>query len=122
MTKISTLYEPDQDLLNSLTYKVVEWCITRFCLQEKVERVTIDISGLKIEDWWGDCIEDDENEACYIININPRQSLRDFVATIVHEMVHVKQWATGQCQGEGEREANRLQYELTDIMWKENVV
>ena len=122
MTKISILHEPDQDLLNSVTHKVIEWCINHFCIQEMVERVTIDISGLQIEDWWGDCEEDDKNEACYVININPRQSLRDFVATVVHEMVHVKQWVTGEYQGEGELEANQLQYKLTDKMWKENVI
>ena len=62
------------------------------------------------------------DEGGYDIEINFNQSLRDFVATIVHEMVHVKQYATGKWKGTGEREASNLQYKLTDKLWKENIL
>jgi len=37
-------------------------------------------------------------------------------------MVHVMQWETGKWSGEGEREANKLQYKLTDKLWKEGIL
>jgi len=68
----------------------------------------------------GTCVDNDEGG--YNIEINVNQSLRDFVATIVHEMVHVKQYVTGKWKGTGEQEASNPQYKLTDKLWKENIL
>ena len=46
------------------------------------------------------------------------QSLRDFIATIMHEMIHIKQWELDDWEDDGEKEAELLQYELTDEYWK----
>ena len=54
----------------------------------------------------------------YNIDIATDQSLRDFIATLMHEMVHVLQWERGSWKGEGEREATQLQYELADDFWR----
>ena len=120
MTRIRIITEPHQDLLESITYDVTEWCINYFNLQKKVKKITVDISGIALDDAWGECGEDDK-DGHYLIDVSPLQSTRDFVATLVHEIVHVKQWATGKWVGEGEREANQLQYALTDKVWKEGV-
>jgi hypothetical protein len=37
-------------------------------------------------------------------------------------MVHVKQWEKNRWNGDGEAEAERLQYKLTDKMWKEGIL
>ena len=58
----------------------------------------------------------------YIIHIARDQTLRDWVATLVHEMIHVNQWETGEWTGDGEKEAERLQYEITDLLWKKGVI
>ena len=46
--------------------------------------------------------------------------IRDTVATVIHEMLHVKQWIHESKRDEeddGEAEANSLQYKLADLMW-----
>ena len=56
------------------------------------------------------------------IVIGKDQSLRDFGATIVHEMVHAKQHFTGEWSGSGELEAKRLQYKIIDEIWKKGLI
>ena len=46
------------------------------------------------------------------------QSLRDFVATLMHEMVHVNQYVTGEWEGD-EAEASSREYDLADAFWKD---
>lgn len=52
----------------------------------------------------------------YVIDIMTNQSKRDLVATIMHEMVHVMQWETNIWSGDGEKQAEKMQYKLTDEM------
>ena len=47
------------------------------------------------------------------------QYLRDFVATLMHELVHVLQWERDEWEDDGEKEAEDKQYELADEFWKE---
>ena len=94
-----------------------EWCILHFGLDD----VAINFRLEKYKDCWGYCVEGNK-EHSYNIKIATDQILRDFVATIVHEMVHVMQWETGKWIGEGEREASKLQYKLTDKLWKEGIL
>ena len=101
-----------------MTRSVVSWCINHFNLD--VHNTDINVELKVITDCYGTCIDNDDGG--YDITISINQSLRDFVATIVHEMVHVKQYITGEWQGEGEREASKLQYKLTDKLWKEGIL
>ena len=96
--------------------KTIEWCMESFSLD-----VAINIKLEKHKDCWGYCLEASDGHP-YTIMIATNQSIRDFVATIVHEMIHVMQWETGVWKGSGEREANRLQFKLTDKIWKENII
>ena len=50
------------------------------------------------------------------------QGLRDFIATVVHEMVHIRQWENKKWAGTGEAEANRLQYKLADKVWDDGII
>jgi len=52
----------------------------------------------------------------YIIDISTNQTERDLIATIMHEMVHILQWETNTWSGDGEKQAERMQYKLTDEM------
>ena len=101
-----------------MTRIVVSWCINHFNLD--VHTTNIDVTLEEKTDCFGTCVDNDEGG--YDIEISINQPLRDFVATIVHEMVHVKQYATGKWKGTGEREASNLQYKLTDKLWKENLL
>ncbi len=65
---------------------------------------------------WGEAEQICEGE--YRIKVCTNQSLRDFVATVMHELVHVQQWETGVWKGDGEKEAEKRQYKLADEYWK----
>tara|TARA_Y100000310_G_scaffold67346_1_gene62662 strand:+ start:486 stop:830 length:345 start_codon:yes stop_codon:yes gene_type:complete len=101
-----------------IALETAEWCIDHFRLGDVAINFRLDE---KYKDCWGYCVEGNK-EHSYNIKIVTDQILRDFVATIVHEMIHVNQWETGKWKGEGEREANKLQYKLTDKLWKEGII
>ena len=100
-----------------IAVKVAEWCVEHFDIEPK--RVDIQVNHA-YKDCWGACDEVSRGE--YSITVVARQSLRDFIATVAHEMVHVKQWETGRWSGDGEKEAERLQYKLADKIWEEDVI
>jgi len=101
-----------------MTRLVVSWCINHFNLD--VHTTNIDVTLDDITDCFGTCVDTDEGG--YDITISINQSLRNFVATITHEMIHVKQYVTGEWQGDGEKECEELQYVLADKIWKENIL
>ncbi len=102
-----------------MTHSVVDWCINHFNLDVHETDINVKLF-YEIKDYNGTCVDNDAGG--YDITISLNQSLRDIVATIVHEMVHLKQYVTGEWQGNGEDECEQLQYELTDKLWKENVI
>jgi hypothetical protein len=113
-TKLTTPYR-DQRII---ALKVIDWCLEEFEIYAYIKLKLGDYSDFKC---WGVCTKgDNDNE--YVVEVAKNQTLRDFVATVVHEMVHVKQWETDTWKGEGEAEANSLQYKLTDKLWKENLL
>jgi hypothetical protein len=108
--------------LGYVTEHAVHWCINHFGIEPSRINVSIknSIQGKRMG-CWGTCNEGDRKHT-YDIEVVAAQPLRDFIATIVHEMVHVKQWEKGKWSGNGEREAEKLQYKLTDKMWKEGEI
>ncbi len=98
--------------------RVAEWCVKRLNL----EGVTINISIQRDVDWWGECGPQTE-ERHYEVMVCGIQPLRDFVATVIHEMIHVAQWEKNEWyETDGEKECEDLQYKLTDELWKENIL
>ena len=96
--------------------RVVDYCFDYFQLED----VNVDIelySNYKFLKCWGD--SEQISDTRYRIRICTDQSLRDFVATVCHEMVHVNQWVTNKWRGDGEKEAERLQYRMANKFWKE---
>ena len=71
---------------------------------------------------WGMSWPCERKQNVYHVSVSIDQSMRDFVATLIHEMVHVKQWVTDKYMGDGENEAVRIQYELADKLWKDGVI
>ena len=108
-------YQHERDM----TRIVISWCINQFNLDVHTTSINVLLKP-RFTDCYGTCVDNDDGG--YDIEISFNQSLRDFVATIVHEMVHVKQYVTGKWKGTGEREASNLQYKLTDKLWKENIL
>jgi len=95
--------------------KTVAWCLIHF----KIDDVDICMKIAR-DEAWGYCEEHGDNK--FTIAVDPEQTLRDFVATIVHEMVHLNQCVTGEYRGTGEAEAKYLQYRLTDKLWNDGAL
>jgi hypothetical protein len=111
--------------------RVVKWCLEYFHLEWYGLDINLEICKYKTYKCWGTCVEGDiceivadgtEVPHSFNITIANDQSIRDFVATITHEMVHVKQYVTGKWRGDGEKECERLQYKLADKLWKEGIL
>ncbi len=84
------------------------------------ENITITTNARQYKDieCYGQCYEWDQGGVDYVIDIAVDQSVRDMLATVFHECVHLWQWERGTWKGEGEREATQLQYELADEYWR----
>ena len=107
----------------------IRWFLNRYNMQlhefeGEYENIYITINARQYKDMkcYGQCYEknsvDPNSDIDYVIDIAIDQSIRDLLATVFHECVHLWQWERGHWKGEGEREANELQYELADEYWK----
>ncbi len=109
-----------------LLVNAVRWFLDRYNMQltefkGDFERVNIRINAWQYKDLkcYGQCYEwEHSDQMDYVIDIAIDQSIRDTLATIFHECVHLWQWERGHWKGQGEREANELQYELADEYWR----
>jgi len=110
-----TLFDP---LLYRHSRQVVNWFLEKYSLDAKVK---IEIVPYKKIDCWGSSAEGTKHKE-YTIWIAKDQGLRDFIATVVHEMVHIRQWENKKWTGTGEAEANRLQYKLADKVWDDGII
>ena len=107
-----------QDHLPKFARQAVLWYKDRHGLNHVNIRMSIDTDDC---DQYGSCdVEYNEKTAkdLYAIHVCGSQSLRDFIATIMHEMIHVKQWETEVWTGDGEQECEDYQYLLADEFWK----
>ena len=100
-----------------MSHRVIEWCMNHYFNLDCDIRLRLG----PYKDCYGSCTEG-EREHSYEIEVAYNQDLRDFIATIVHEMVHVRQWETGEWEGDGEEECEENQYKITDKIWKDNVL
>ena len=92
--------------------------ITWFLNKHNIGGVTVNVYLKDKMNCWGYCEQNAENgELAYEIRICTRQSLRDFTATLMHELVHVQQWEENEWEGDGELEAENRQYKLADEYW-----
>lgn len=69
--------------------KVVVWTINK--LMPRMRTLYIETEIKKI-DVYGYCMEEDDNRT-FTLTINKGLNLYDLVSTIIHEMIHVKQYA-----------------------------
>ena len=108
----------------------VRWFLNRYNMQlhdfdeddEDFETINIRLNAWQYKHLkcYGQCYEWDVegSDIDYVIDIAIDQSIRDMLATIFHECVHLWQWERGHWKGEGEHEAEQLQYELADEYWR----
>jgi len=108
-----------------LLVDAVRWFLYRYNMQlhdfdGDYENVNIRVNAWEYKHLkcWGRCYEGEGEVVDYVIDIAIDQSIRDTLATIFHECVHLWQWERNHWKGEGECEANQLQYELADEYWR----
>jgi len=118
-TRLGSMGEISKMTSRKIAKKVVDWCRGYFDLTDV--KVKVQIGNFDQFGCWGTCYQGNKKHH-YIIEVAKDQTLKDFVATVAHEMVHVKQWETDRWHGDGEAEAERLQYQLANKMWKHGVL
>ena len=108
-----------------MVVNAIRWFLHRYNMQlsefdGEHEDIGITVNTMQYKDLkcYGQCYEWDQDDVDYVIDIAVDQSVRDMLATIFHECVHLWQWERGHWKGEGEREATQLQYELADEYWR----
>jgi len=106
-----------RDIVN----KSVDWCLGRLSLKS-MHRLHVTIVIGYLDDCCGWCKAVEETNRIFRIAINNDQSLREFVMTIVHEMIHVKQYARNEWLLDGEPEAWGSQEILTDELWLSDIL
>ena len=100
----------------TLATKTVAWCFDEFTL----ENVQILVLVKNLKDCFGYCERKTQNY--FVIGIDQNQTIREFVATLIHEMIHVKQYVHNNWSGDGEEEAWANQNILADKMWANNLI
>lgn len=125
--------------LRDIAEKTVMRMIKEMMPRMRTLEIEVQIKKLK-GDVAGWCMMEDTNRQ-FTLEISNELTLRDFITTVCHEMVHVKQYARNEMNGDGirwkkgkvkegtgyydlpwEKEAYRLQDKLAMIMWEEDIL
>jgi len=124
----------------ALAEKTVAWSIEKLGLK-RMTSLNIDVKLRKLKEGeFGFCDIKDNNRN-FTIEVNKNVLLKDFVSTIIHEMVHVKQFARKEMCVYGmrwksknipektdymdlpwEKEAYRLEEKFVKLIWEENIL
>ena len=99
--------------------KTINWCIERLNLT-RFHNLKLNVKLGPIEECYGYCHQIEDRE--YIIAVDNKQSLRNFIMTLIHEMIHIKQYLNGKWFGDGEYEAEYLEEALTDELWTSDIL
>ena len=102
-----------------ICHSVTDWCFHKKIIEREVN-ISIRICKYKTFQCYGTCV--DASPTSYKITVANDQTIRDFVATLIHELIHVNQYVTGEWEGDGEKECDDRQYPLTDECWAEGVI
>lgn len=91
--------------------EVVFWCVKK--LMPRLQNLDVEVHIKNTKELEGYCVQCDDRE--YEIGIRRGLSLYDLIATICHEMVHVKQYVRKEMD-QGYRWKTRKVLEHTDYM------
>ena len=124
-----------RDIAQKVVYAMID------TLMPRMRTLDIEVKIRKISgDAVGYCMQEDTNRE-FTIDVHNKLTLKDFVTTICHEMVHVKQYARNEMSCYGgkwkkkkisddtayydlpwEKEAYRMQDKLAQIVWDADVL
>tara|TARA_R100000008_G_C3476081_1_gene111437 strand:+ start:194 stop:538 length:345 start_codon:yes stop_codon:yes gene_type:complete len=96
----------------------IDWAISNLSLQDHTFSLRLVIQAL--DDCYGECIHKKPN--AFTIRLNTNMTIRDFVSTLIHEMIHVRQYLEDTWTHDGERECGELEMFLTDELWKSGLI
>jgi len=91
--------------------EVVHWCVKK--LLPRLQKLEVEVAIKDTKELEGYCVQCDDRE--YEIGIKRGLSLYDLIATICHEMVHVKQYVRKEMD-QGYRWKTRTISEDTDYL------
>jgi len=127
--------------------KIAYWTLDELLPRVRKLEVEIRLKDLTKDGVEGWCRHEDDR--LFLIDVEKNQSLREFVTTVIHELVHVKQYVkremvdfwdvktksrkirwktsvygygTAYARQPWEKEAFRLQEVYTDRVWNEGVI
>ena len=108
-----------------LVESVIDWFLPKFDLHNPSYLITLNLTKYDNLKCWGESFQVDDlalKRREYVISVATDQKFRDFIATLMHELVHVHQWELNKWEGDGEKEAEQKQYELADEFWREGLI
>tara|TARA_Y100000034_G_C6691405_1_gene304459 strand:- start:215 stop:559 length:345 start_codon:yes stop_codon:yes gene_type:complete len=91
--------------------KAILWSLKELKLS-RLKGLQISLKIGELEDCYGYCEQIENRE--FNIGVDNTQDIKNFIMTVMHEMVHVKQYVRNKWVGDGEGEAWGLQEELTE--------
>lgn len=120
------IYNIDHDVnYRQVSEAAIQWFFTKFNLHNPSYLITLNLTRYDNLQCWGESFQVDDlalKRREYVISVATDQNFRDFVATLMHELVHVHQWELDKWEGDGEKEAEQKQYDLADEFWKEGLI
>ncbi len=106
----------DDPEYENIARDVIEWCFEEGVVCRGGIDIHVELCKHKTYECWGSIGESDWcwSMTSWEMTVATDQSPRDFVATIMHEMIHVNQAITNTSEGDAEEECEQRQYELAD--------
>ena len=127
-----------------VAHKLIYWTIKQLKLT-RMSSLDVHIILKKLRGVDGECSMEDEEKRTFTIEADKTLGLRQLIMTLIHEMVHVKQFARNEMDDfpingrqrwksktlpksinyddmPWEKEATRLQEKLTDEFWREDQI
>ena len=127
-----------------IVHKVIGWTIKRL-KHSRMSSLEVQVIIRKLRGVDGFCSTEDDSKRTFIIEAHKTLGLRQLIMTLIHEMVHVKQFARNEMDDfpingrqrwksgtvpknvsyydmPWEKEAIRLQEKLTDEFWREDQI
>ena len=127
-----------------VAHKLIYWTIKQLKLT-RMSSLDVHIILKKLRGLDGECSMEDEEKRTFAIEADKTLKLRQLIMTLIHEMVHVKQFARNEMDDfpingrhrwksgtvpknvtyydmPWEKEALRLQEKLTDEFWREDQI
>ena len=106
--------------------KVIRWCFENKVVIRHGIDIDLKICKYVTHQCWGTCIEHGTDNwplvTWFNITVANDQTIRDFVATLIHELIHVNQYITGEWEGDGEKECEEKQFVIADEIWENGVL